>query len=274
MGQNHRWLCIPQSATPGFILFFGTLAMGASQLFTEKLYTIMSNAGLLVFIITIILVMTEIDKDMIATNDVAWFLVSVAKSGDQIRVVDPVTSLSMQPQQHHIQYREEEKRPEDEESGAEVLTQNDTEGSGNNGSILPDQGAEVSSASMEDDRGEKIAHEALSKSVVSPTPHVDIDQENEAAHDEENGFAAAAKLSKAGDSPTPHDDVDEENEAAHDVENGIAAAAAELVKYNKEEKATRVAVDENTKVSGPSSFEEFELWLCGKEVANTVQEAS
>jgi hypothetical protein len=71
---------------PWFCPFFGTLAMGISQLFADNLYTIMSNAGLLVFIVTILIVMNEVDKDMIANNDIACFLVQVAQKGDESRV--------------------------------------------------------------------------------------------------------------------------------------------------------------------------------------------
>lgn len=77
---------------PWFYPFFGTLAMGISQLFADNLYTIMSNAGLLVFIVTILIVMNEVDKDMIANNDIACFLVQVAQKGDESRV-----SVSSQP---------------------------------------------------------------------------------------------------------------------------------------------------------------------------------
>lgn len=68
--------------------------MGISQLFADNLYTIMSNAGLLVFIVTILIVMNEVDKDMIANNDIACFLVQVAQKGDESRV-----SVSSQPEE-------------------------------------------------------------------------------------------------------------------------------------------------------------------------------
>lgn len=74
---------------PWFYPFFGTLAMVIGQLFADNLYTIMSNAGMLIFVITILIVMKEVDKDMIANNDVACFLVQVAQKGDEIRVCPP-----------------------------------------------------------------------------------------------------------------------------------------------------------------------------------------
>ena len=65
--------------------------MFIGQLFGEDLYAVMSNAGILIFIITILLLMTEVDKDIIASNDEANFLVQVAQKGDQIRVLSPST---------------------------------------------------------------------------------------------------------------------------------------------------------------------------------------
>ncbi len=55
-------------------------------MFGEHLYTIMSNAGVLIFVITILQLMNEVDKDMVANDEVAFFLVQVARKGDEIRV--------------------------------------------------------------------------------------------------------------------------------------------------------------------------------------------
>jgi hypothetical protein len=68
---------------PWFYPFFGTLAMGIGQLFADDFYAIMSNAGMSIFVIAILIVMKEIDKDMIANNNVARFLVQVARKGDE-----------------------------------------------------------------------------------------------------------------------------------------------------------------------------------------------
>lgn len=46
----------------------------------------MSNAGMLVFIITILLLMAEVDKDIVKTDDIATFLVKVAEKGDRTRM--------------------------------------------------------------------------------------------------------------------------------------------------------------------------------------------
>lgn len=92
--------------------------MAIGQLFGPELYTIMSNAGMLIFIITILLVMAEVDKDISAANDVAGFLIQVAKTGDQLRVAEAVSPSSSQPlQNNESAFHEEEKIPEDEETG-------------------------------------------------------------------------------------------------------------------------------------------------------------
>lgn len=71
---------------PWFYPFFGTVGMATGQIFGPKLYPVMSNAGILLFVITLLALMAEIDKDIVATNDVARFLVQVAKKGDEISV--------------------------------------------------------------------------------------------------------------------------------------------------------------------------------------------
>ena len=60
--------------------------MAIGQLFGTELYTVMSNAGMLIFIITILLLMAEVDKDIVKTDDIASFLVQVAQKGDQTRM--------------------------------------------------------------------------------------------------------------------------------------------------------------------------------------------
>ena len=60
--------------------------MGGCQFFGENLYNIMSNAGVLIFVVTILLLMSEVDKDMVANENIASFLVKVARKGDELRV--------------------------------------------------------------------------------------------------------------------------------------------------------------------------------------------
>ena len=222
-----------------FILsLFQALAVG--QLFGEELYTIMSNAGMLIFIITILLVMAEVDKDMVATHDVACFLVSVAQKGDQTRIVELAT------------FYEEEKRPEDEETGPVSLTGCDTNGIRNDAAIPTDQGAEASSVSREVDRAEggTISQEALSKSLgVSSIIDEDIDKENGSAqfinHDEENGPAVLVETemeenANAVASP-PDQSVEAPQFANVDEEHGPAIVAGNEVK----ESASKVYVGAN-----------------------------
>lgn len=71
---------------PWFYPFFGTVAMAVGQIFGPALYPVMSNTGILLFIITLLALMAEVDKDIVATHDVACFLVQVAKKGDEISV--------------------------------------------------------------------------------------------------------------------------------------------------------------------------------------------
>jgi hypothetical protein len=71
---------------PWFYPLFGTVAMGVGQIFGPKLYPVMSNAGMLLFIITLLALMAEVDKDMVATHNVASFLIQVANIGDEISV--------------------------------------------------------------------------------------------------------------------------------------------------------------------------------------------
>jgi hypothetical protein len=83
-------------------------AMGVGQMFGEHLYTIMSNAGVLIFVITILQLMNEVDKDMVANDEVAFFLVQVARKGDEIRV-----SLSPRTEERGHSPGEDEEKSED-----------------------------------------------------------------------------------------------------------------------------------------------------------------
>jgi hypothetical protein len=71
---------------PWFYPFFGTVAMAVGQIFGPELYPVMSNAGILIFVIALLALMAEVDKDMIATHNVASFLMQVGKMGDRISV--------------------------------------------------------------------------------------------------------------------------------------------------------------------------------------------
>ena len=109
---------------PWFYLFFGTLAMFVGQLFGEELYTVMSNAGILIFIITILLLMAEVDKDIVKSNDEACFLVQVAQIGDQIRVASSADTRQQQQQIIESNFHDEESPIASNDNNAGV--QNDT----------------------------------------------------------------------------------------------------------------------------------------------------
>lgn len=71
---------------PWFYPFFGTVAMAIGQIFGPKLYAVMSNSGILLFIIALLALMAEVDKDIVATRNISGFLMQVAKIGDEISV--------------------------------------------------------------------------------------------------------------------------------------------------------------------------------------------
>ena len=90
-GTSSSMIVHSSICNPWFYSFFGTLAMAAGQLFAEYLYPIMSNTGILIFIITVEAVMVEVDKDIVAIENEASFLVCVALKGDQISIALPST---------------------------------------------------------------------------------------------------------------------------------------------------------------------------------------
>jgi hypothetical protein len=64
---------------PWFYPFFGTLAYGIGQVFSEKYYAFSSRLGELLLILSYYLLMKEIDKDMIVTTSFSRFLNNVVK---------------------------------------------------------------------------------------------------------------------------------------------------------------------------------------------------
>ena len=150
--------------------------MAFGQLFGDKLYTVMSNAGVLVFIITILLVMKEADKDIIATNDVACFLVQVAQKGDQVRVAPSLLSppLQLQNDTNFQQEGEDEKRDDyDVENGRAISVDN-------NDTTPDDENIQSSSNEMEDVQvhGE-IATDEVVSGVEEDTEMKDEDDQME-----------------------------------------------------------------------------------------------
>ena len=69
---------------PWFYPFFGTLVLFGGQLFSSTWYPFTSNLGFMVFIISVLLLMSEIDKDMNVAAEFADFLNQVSKKGDAI----------------------------------------------------------------------------------------------------------------------------------------------------------------------------------------------
>lgn len=69
-----------------FFPFLGTLALAGGQLFGEMWYPFTSNLGLLIFIITVLMLQTEIDKDVNITVEFTDFLQQVSRKGDAISV--------------------------------------------------------------------------------------------------------------------------------------------------------------------------------------------
>jgi hypothetical protein len=170
-------------------------AMGVGQMFGEHLYTIMSNAGVLIFVITILQLMNEVDKDMVANDEVASFLVQVARKGDEIRVFP-----SPEPEERgHLRGEEEEKREEiclavltgSETNNVYVDPEHDRE-SGRTGSALnemPDQ----NNGSNQYETIKKKADETIDEnSLIKSMPFK--------VSDVENGPSAAVVLTEDNES--------------------------------------------------------------------------
>jgi hypothetical protein len=80
---------------PWFSLSFGTGAMAATQIFGYPPYfSCTSNLGLLIFIVSILLLMVEVDKDMVAADEFADFLAQVARKGDKTSVAKKTPTAS------------------------------------------------------------------------------------------------------------------------------------------------------------------------------------
>uniref|UniRef100_A0A7S4RTW4 Transmembrane protein n=2 Tax=Ditylum brightwellii TaxID=49249 RepID=A0A7S4RTW4_9STRA len=71
---------------PWFSLFFGTIFLFIGECFSEKWYPISSNTGFVLFIISYLHLMTEVDKDMKAASEFVEFLSQVKDTGDAFSV--------------------------------------------------------------------------------------------------------------------------------------------------------------------------------------------
>jgi hypothetical protein len=81
---------------PWFAPFFGTLGLTGGQFFGEEWYPVTSNLGFLIWIVSILLLMTEIDKDMVASEELTDYLGRVAKKGDAISVRHVISEFRLE----------------------------------------------------------------------------------------------------------------------------------------------------------------------------------
>lgn len=63
---------------------FGTIALSIGQLFYQRYYQLTSNLGLLIYTLTLLVLMREIDKEIFNTVEFTEFLKQVAVKGNQI----------------------------------------------------------------------------------------------------------------------------------------------------------------------------------------------
>ncbi len=71
---------------PWFAPFFGTIALTVGQFFGSIWFAVTSNFGLLIYTITLILLMRQIDRDIVSFAEFTDFLHQVAKKGNEITV--------------------------------------------------------------------------------------------------------------------------------------------------------------------------------------------
>ena len=73
---------------PWFFPMFGTIALSIGQLFYQRYYQLTSNLGLLIYTLTLLVLMREIDKEIFNTVEFTEFLKQVAVKGNQISVLN------------------------------------------------------------------------------------------------------------------------------------------------------------------------------------------
>lgn len=69
-------------ANQWFSMFFGTIALAVSQFFNSIWFPLASNIGLTIFVMSHLLIMYEVDRDMDAADKFAEFLKQVAIVGN------------------------------------------------------------------------------------------------------------------------------------------------------------------------------------------------
>lgn len=87
-GSNSSMVVHSSCANPWFFPMFGTIALSIGQLFYERWYSLTSNLGLLIYTITLLVLMKEIDKDIVRTAEFTDFLKQVALKGNSISILN------------------------------------------------------------------------------------------------------------------------------------------------------------------------------------------
>lgn len=200
--------------------------MAAGQLFAERLYPIMSNTGILIFIITIEAVMVEVDKDIVAIENEASFLVCVALKGDQISVARPSV----------IEQRNDTVLLQDEEAPSILSDQADTD------AVEVVQDGDVVSANLETEPdgqnetegGFQDEETPAAKEVESPTSE-ELNVQNDATDDDDH--------SEKVESSTPAQ-LNVQNDTIDDDHNSeIEHYQLENTSNDKEGEVTTVLLD-------------------------------
>ena len=78
---------------PWFGPFFGTLILVLGHVVTGRWFAISSNTALLIYTVTLILLMRQIDRDIVAFAEFTDFLRQVAKKGNEITVHNVLQSM-------------------------------------------------------------------------------------------------------------------------------------------------------------------------------------
>jgi hypothetical protein len=68
---------------PWFAPFFGTCALAVGQIFNVSWFAVSSNTGLLIYTITLILLVRQIDRDIVSFLEFTDFLSQVAIKGNE-----------------------------------------------------------------------------------------------------------------------------------------------------------------------------------------------
>jgi len=95
-GSNSSMVVHSSCANPWFFPMFGTTALSIGQLFYERWYPFTSNLGILIYTITLLALMKEIDKDIIETAEFTDFLKQVALKGNSISILNNSTTGTVQ----------------------------------------------------------------------------------------------------------------------------------------------------------------------------------